>query len=174
MEPISTTIITALVGLYTAYTTYKVGMAQAEAKGEPTPAKSPEADRGEQVAQVVEMGIQQYGDKREKRALQDFQDDPEWYQNNMQRALAAVAKREPTFAQQLQRVAEQTNVAQMGGVRGTATVQGNNTGINIGANTGSISQSNQTIDNQASNRGAQGTFHGPVNFGKGKGKGKDE
>jgi hypothetical protein len=47
-------------------------------------------------------------------------------------------------------------------------VQGNNTGINIGANTGNVSQSNQTINNQASNKGAQGTFHGPVSFGKGE------
>jgi hypothetical protein len=33
---------------------------------------------------------------------------------------------------------------------------------------GAGTQNNQTINNQASNRGAQGNFHGPVNFGKGE------
>jgi hypothetical protein len=140
MEPISATVITALVGLYTAYTTYKVGMAQAEAQGTPAPTKTEDVQKGEQVAQVVEAGMKEHGDKREQRALEDFQEDPEWYQDNLQRALAVVAERNPTFAQQLQRVAEQTNVAQTGGVHGTAEVKGENYGQNIGANTGSVVQ----------------------------------
>jgi hypothetical protein len=63
-----------------------------------------------------------------------------WYQDNLQRALAAVAERNPAFAQQLQRVAEQTNVAQTGGVHGTATVQGDNYGQSPGVNTGNMTQ----------------------------------
>jgi hypothetical protein len=54
-------------------------------------------------------------------------------------------------------------------ITGTATVQGDNTGINIGVNTGSVSQSNQTINNQAPNQGAQGTFEGPVTFNQQRG-----
>jgi hypothetical protein len=36
-------------------------------------------------------------------------------------------------------------------------------------NTGSVSQSNQTINNQAPNQGAQGTFEGPVTFNQQRG-----
>jgi hypothetical protein len=140
MEPISATVITALVGLYTAYTTYKVGMAQAEAQGTPAPTKTEDVQKGEQVAQVVEAGMKEHGDKREQRALEDFQDDPEWYQDNLQRALAALAERTPTFAQQLQDVAKQTNVAQTGGVHGTATVGRDNYGQNTGVNYGTQTQ----------------------------------
>jgi hypothetical protein len=140
MEQISATVITALVGLYTAYTTYKVGMAQAEAQGKPAPTKTEDVQKGEQVAQVVEAGMKEHGDKREQRALEDFQDDPEWYQDNLQRALAVLAERNPTFAQQLQRVAEQTNVAQTGGIHGSSVVHGDNPGISVGVSTGTITQ----------------------------------
>jgi Tfp pilus assembly protein FimV len=166
MEPISATIITALVGLYTAYTTYKVGMAQAEAQGKPAPTKTEDVQKGEQVAQVVETGIQQHGNAEEQSTLPLYQANPARFESIMQDMMRDLARREPAFNQQLQDVAKQTNVAQTGGVRGEAHVHGTNSGINIGANTGSVSQNNQTINNQASNRGAQGTFHGPVNFGK--------
>lgn len=165
-EPISTAIITALVGLYTAYTTYKVGMAQAQAKGEPAPARPPEAEQGEQVAQVVEAGIEQHGNAEEQNTLPLYQANPTRFEHAIQEVVRDIATRNSTFAQELQRVAAQTNVAQTGGVHGTATVQGDNSGINIGANTGNVAQNNQTIHNEASNRGAQGTFHGPINFGK--------
>jgi hypothetical protein len=168
MEPISATFITALVGLYTAYTTYKVGMAQAEAQGKPAPTKTEDVEKGKQVAQVVEQGIGTYGDENAQSDLTSYQRTPDVprRQDNLVATLHELAQREPVFAQQLQDVAKQTNVAQTGGVRGEAHVHGTNSGINIGANTGSVSQNNQTINNQASNRGAQGTFHGPVNFGK--------
>jgi hypothetical protein len=83
----------------------------------------------------------------------------------LEQALANLAQREPTFAQQLQRVAEQTNIAQSGGIHGTANAK-TNYGQNVGVNTGTMNQSTQTINNQSSNKGAQGTFHGPVNFGR--------
>jgi hypothetical protein len=47
---------------------------------------------------------------------------------------------------------------------GTATVQGDNSGQNVGVNYGTMSKNNQTINNQAANQGAQGTFQGPVTF----------
>jgi len=166
MEPISATVITALVGLYTAYTTYKAGVAQAQAQGQPAPTKTDKAQQGEQVAQVIETGIQQYGGGDAQAALTGFTQNPQMFASVLEQALANLAQREPTFAQQLQRVAEQTNVAQAGGVHGTATVSGTNYGQNIGVNTGTMNQSTQTINNQSSNKGAQGTFHGPVNFGR--------
>jgi hypothetical protein len=47
---------------------------------------------------------------------------------------------------------------------GTATVQGDNSGQNVGVNYGKMTQHTQNINNQAANQGAQGTFHGPVSF----------
>jgi hypothetical protein len=140
MEPISATIITALVGLYTAYTTYKVGMAQAEAQGTPAPTKTEDVQKGAQVAQVVETGIQQYGNDDEQADLDSFLRRPERYADMMQRVLTDLAQREPAFNQQLQDVAKQTNVAQSGGVRGSSVVHGDNPGISVGVSTGTITQ----------------------------------
>ncbi len=47
---------------------------------------------------------------------------------------------------------------------GTATVQGDNSGQNVGVNTGTINQNRLNIHNEAANQGAQGEFHGPVTF----------
>jgi hypothetical protein len=47
---------------------------------------------------------------------------------------------------------------------GTATVQGDNQGQNVGVNYGSMAQNRQDIRNDAPNQGAQGQFHGPVTF----------
>jgi hypothetical protein len=55
-------------------------------------------------------------------------------------ALRDLAERNPTFAQQLQDVAKQTNVAQTGGITGTATVKGDNYGQNTGVNYGTQTQ----------------------------------
>lgn len=45
---------------------------------------------------------------------------------------------------------------------GQAQVGGDNSGVQAGANTGTITQTNQTITNTAPNQGAQGTFNAPV------------
>jgi hypothetical protein len=49
-------------------------------------------------------------------------------------------------------------------ILGTAIVQGDNTGQNVGVNTGTMHLSRQEIYNIAPNQGAQGTFEGPVTF----------
>jgi hypothetical protein len=133
-------VITGLVTLMGKWLNYDIEKRKLEQAGESAPQPDEEVRKGKQVAEVVEAGMKEHGDKREQRALEDFQDDPEWYQDNLQRALAAVAERNPTFAQQLQDVAKQTNVVQSGGIHGTAEVKGNNTGINIGVNYGTQTQ----------------------------------
>jgi Tfp pilus assembly protein FimV len=140
MEPISATVITALVGLYTAYTTYKVGMAQAEAQGKPAPTKTEDVQKGEQVAQVVETGIQQHGNAEEQSTLPLYQANPARFENIMQDMVRDLAQREPAFNQQLQDVAKQTNVAQTGGIHGSSVVHGDNPGISVGVSTGTITQ----------------------------------
>ncbi len=47
---------------------------------------------------------------------------------------------------------------------GTATVQGDNHGQNVGVNYGTMTQHQQNIHNNAPNQGAQGSFQGPVTF----------
>ncbi len=49
-------------------------------------------------------------------------------------------------------------------ITGTATVQGDNTGQNVGINYSTMTQTRQDIHNTAPNQGAQGTFQGPVTF----------
>jgi tetratricopeptide (TPR) repeat protein len=110
-ESTITTIITALVGLYTAYMTYKASVAQSQSKGEPAPEPTDEPKKGEQVAHVVESGIQQHGSNNEQLALRGFAQNPEMFTPVLEQALINLAKREPTFAQQLLHVAKQANVA---------------------------------------------------------------
>ncbi len=49
-------------------------------------------------------------------------------------------------------------------ISGTVTIQGDNSGQSVGINYGTLSQNQQTINNQAPNQGAQGNFQGPVTF----------
>jgi preprotein translocase subunit YajC len=159
-------VITGLVTLMGKWLNYDIEKRKLEQAGESAPQTDEETQKGKQVAEVVETGIQQHGGTDEQTALAGFRQNPQMFASVLEQAMKNLADREPAFAQQLQDVAKQTNVVQSGGIHGTAEVKGNNTGINIGANTGNVSQSNQTINNQSSNKGAQGTFHGPVNFGK--------
>jgi Tfp pilus assembly protein FimV len=96
--------------------------------------------KGEQVAEVVETGIQQYGNAEEQGTLPLYQANPARFESAIQEVLRDLAKREPSFAQQLQDVAKQTNVAQTGGIHGTSTVHGDNPGISVGVSTGTITQ----------------------------------
>jgi hypothetical protein len=57
----------------------------------------------------------------------------------MQDMMRDLAEREPAFAQQLQDVAKQTNVAQTGGITGTAKAK-TNYGQQAGVNTSTMTQ----------------------------------
>jgi hypothetical protein len=160
-------MITTLVSLYSTYIVYKTRVAQNQEKGINAPIMTPEIEKGERVAQIVETGIAQYGHEDEKTALGEFEQNPQMFAKVLEQALQRMAQREAAFAERIQRLAEQINVT--GGIHGTATIKGDNTGVNIGVNTGSVSQSNQTINNQAPNQGAQGTFEGPVTFNQQRG-----
>jgi len=143
MEPVTAgAAIGALVTLMGKWLNYDIEKRKLEQQGRPAPQPDAEAQKGQQVAQVVEQGITQYGNEDEQADLESFTRKPERYADMMQRVLRDLAQRNPTFAQQLQRVAEQTNVAQTGGVRGTANVHGDNYGQSTGVNTGTMSQTN--------------------------------
>jgi len=143
MEPVTAgAAIGALVTLMGKWLNYDIEKRKLEQQGRPAPQPDAEAQKGQQVAQVVETGIQQHGGTDEQTALAGFRQNPQMFASVLEQAMKNLAQRNPTVAQQLQRVAEQTNVAQTGGVRGTANVQGDNYGQNIGVNTGTMSQTN--------------------------------
>jgi hypothetical protein len=70
----------------------------------------------------------------------------------------------PAEGTAVREVAEHRSQRALQNIIGTATVQGDNSGQNVGVNYGTMSQNTQTINNQAANQGAQGTFQGPVSF----------
>jgi len=137
---IATAVITGLVGAYKAYTEYKAAVVKAQAEQKAAPAKTEEAAKGEQVATVVETGIQQYGKPEEQTALAGYQQSPQLFEPVLTKVLADVAAREPAFAGQLQTVAQQANI-QTGGIKGEVNVsgQGKIYGTAAGVNTGTIS-----------------------------------
>lgn len=141
-EPITigVAVITGLVGAYKAYTEYKAAVAKAQAEQKATPAKAEAATKGEQVAQVVETGIQKYGKPEEQTALAGYQQSPQLFEPVLSKALTDIATREPAFAQQLQTLAQQANI-QTGGVQGSLNVsgQGKIYGPAAGVNTGEMS-----------------------------------
>lgn len=133
-------IITGLVGAYKAYADYKAAVVKAQAEQKPAPAKDAEVAKGEQVAQVVETGIQKYGRPEEQTALAGYQQSPQLFEPVLSKVLADVAAREPAFAGQLQTVAQQAQI-QTGGVQGSVNNSGTIKGNAVGVNTGTISSS---------------------------------
>jgi catalase (peroxidase I) len=91
-------IITGLVGAYKAYTEYKAATAKATETKAPPPAKTPEAMQGEQAALIIRAGVQQHGEPKDVKVVEHFEDDPETYQEAMQKALARLAERSQPFA----------------------------------------------------------------------------
>jgi hypothetical protein len=134
---IGVAVITGLVGAYKAYTEYKAAVVTAQAAQQAAPAKTEDVAKGEQVAQVVETGIQKYGNEDERADLANFARNPERYREGLAHVLSDIAKREAAFAGQLQTVAQQANI-QTGGVQGSVNVSGEGkiygpaTGVNEG------------------------------------------
>jgi len=137
--PILSAVINGLVSVFTAYTQYKAATKQAEVKQEAPPAQSAEVAKGEVVAQVVETAITKHGTEDERADLANFQRNPQRYADTIAAVIRELATREPSFAQQLQLLAQQANIARAGS--------------NV-----------VNINNDASNYGAQGIFNAPVSF----------
>ncbi len=130
-------VITGLVSAYKAYTEYRAAVAKTGTAA--APAKTEEVTKGEQVATVVETGIQKYGKPEEQTALAGYQQSPQLFEPVLSKVLSDIAAREPDFAGQLQTVAQQANI-QTGGVQGSVNVsgQGKISGIAGGVITGNV------------------------------------
>lgn len=137
---IAAAVITGLVGAYKAYAEYRAAVAKAKDEQKAEPAKTEEAAKGEQVAQLVKAGVEQHGNEDERADLANFERNPERYQEGLARSLSDLASREPTFARRLQTVAQQAGV-QGSGVQGNVNVSGDGKvyGTAAGVNTGTIS-----------------------------------
>lgn len=121
-DPVTVTaIITGLVGAFKAYTDYKAAVAKAGEQGEPAPAKTKEAAQGEAVAKTVREAVARHGEPKDAKAVESFEDDPDTYEEALQKTLARLAKERPAFAAQLQALAQQEGVAP-GAIQGAVNV----------------------------------------------------
>ena len=130
-EPIST-IIGALVSLFTAYTTYKVGMAQAAQNQQSAPDKTAAVQQGEEMIVPLKSAIQQHEQAREQEVLAAFVEDVAVDSEQFRQAMIDVAQRDQAFAAALQNIARIHGVVDQNG-----QVQINvEKGIGIGTMTG--------------------------------------
>jgi|SRR5579859_1529682 len=127
-------IITGLVGVVKAYTSYKA----ATAKNTNAP-KDSTVSTGEHVAPALTNAIKRHGTAKEQMTLQSFEQDPEVYEEPLKRVLIRLAEQNQGFAAELQTLAQQANI-QTGGSQGTVNVSGNSTiyGPVAGTNHGTI------------------------------------
>jgi hypothetical protein len=119
---IAGTIITALVGLFTAYTQYKATIATGKEA-----AKDAKVEQGEKVAEVLETAITVQGTDAERSDLAIFQRDPERYAGIMEMVINDLARRDPALASRL------VAIAQAGGQQPQAGVAIQNNAPNYGA-----------------------------------------
>jgi hypothetical protein len=113
-------IVTGLVGAYKAYADYKAAVTKTATKEE-LPAKTEPVAKGELVAPLVKNAIEKHGEPKEQTTLQLFEEDPDTYEEALKKVLTYLAQRNPTFATELQTLAEQANI-QTGGFQGTVNV----------------------------------------------------
>jgi hypothetical protein len=113
-EPVSA-IVTALVALFSAYTTYKVGMAQAQQQDEPEPEKTEEATQGEQALVQVKDALQKHGGAFEQDVLAMFEKYPERQGESLKQALTDLAEQDDEFATALRNAAQQVGIVDQQG-----------------------------------------------------------
>jgi Na+-transporting methylmalonyl-CoA/oxaloacetate decarboxylase gamma subunit len=143
-DPITlTAVITGLVGVFKAYTEYKAAVVKASEKQEAAPPKSAEVTKGEQAAPIIKAAVAQHGEPKDTTVVANFEDDPETYQEALQKMLNRLAERSQPFASQLQRIARDAQI-QTGDVQGSvnvsdnAKIQGQAVGVNQGTMTGTF------------------------------------
>jgi hypothetical protein len=130
-------IITAVITYIKAQGVQKAGDKAAEVIGEK--ATEMTMSIGQKALTVLRSKFSVKADTKAQQALENVEQDPddEDYQHKLVKETARLASTDPVFAQELKVLAENVSIAQSGGV---------------------------TIDNKASNYGAQGVFNAPINF----------
>src|SRR5256885_582313 len=130
-------IITAVITYIKAQGVQKAGDKAAEVIGEK--ATETTISMGQKALTVLRSKFSATADTKAQQALANVEQDPddEDYQHKLVKELTRLINADPTFAQDLKVLAEHVAITQAGGV---------------------------TIDNKASNYGAQGVFNAPVQF----------
>ncbi|NOK59878.1 MAG: hypothetical protein GFH27_549291n70 [Chloroflexi bacterium AL-W] len=125
--------ITGVVGLLSAYMQYRVGMKQAEQKGEAAPQKPEQQtlEKGEQALVVVQKAVAEHGNEDDQADLANFERNPGRYKDDIIRVIQDIAKRDQAFADQILKLQPQVgNKANQGTVNNTnSTTQGINAGV---------------------------------------------
>jgi hypothetical protein len=144
--PLVSPVIAAVVTFIKTQGTQKAGEKAAEILGE----KATEAaiEKGQKALTLLRDRFSAKADTKAQHALVNVEQDPddEDYQKKLMKETARLASADPTFAQDLKVVAEHVAIAQSGSV---------------------------TIENTASNYGAQGVFNESVHFDNRKVKGDE-
>jgi hypothetical protein len=135
-------VITGLVTLMGKWLNYDIEKRKLEQESKPTSQLDTEAQQGQKVLAEVQKGMQEHGDTREQRALENFVAEPEDYVEAVTKAMQRLADQSPAFASQLQQLQQQAQQAgvQTGSITGTATVGRDNYGQNTGVNYGTQTQ----------------------------------
>jgi hypothetical protein len=129
-------IISGLVGVFTAYTQYRATVKHPEPAKSDQSAPDEDVRKGEMVAAVIEPAVTQHGTEDERADMANFIRNPQRYAEALALVLRDMAGRSPAFAQQLQLLVQQANIAPAG--------------------------TTMHFDNKASNYGAQGVFNDEV------------
>lgn len=107
MDPASATVlasaITSTVSALAAYMQYRVGMKQAEQKGEAAPEKPNEQtlEKGEQALVVVQKAVAEHGNEDDQADLASFERNPLRYEAQLIRVIEDIATRDQAFANQI-------------------------------------------------------------------------
>lgn len=138
-------VISGMVGLLSAYMTYRVGMANANDAAKPD---DETLQKGESALNIVRTGVSQYGTADEKTDLSSFERNPERYGGALQQVLFDIAARYPVFQQELESFARQNDVKPA--VQGTVNVsgQGKIYGNAFGVNQGNIEGGTYNINDR--------------------------
>ncbi len=130
-------IISAVVTYISTQGAQKAGDKAAEIVGEK--ATETTLSLGQKALILLRSKFSAKANPKAQQALANVEQDPddEDYQQKLVKETARLANADPTFAQELKVLAEKVNIAQSGSI---------------------------TIDNKASNYGAQGAFYAPVSF----------
>lgn len=134
MEPATISAgITGVVGLLSAYMQYRVGMKQAEQKGEAAVEKPDEQtlEKGEQALVVLQKAVAEHDNEDERADLANFERNPRRYKDDIIRVIQDIAKRDQAFADQILRLQPQVgNDVKQGNVTiNNSTTTGTNAGV---------------------------------------------
>lgn len=132
--------IPALIGVMKIWTDYDLKKREAEQKQQAVPEKPADADKGKQVFDLVKQSVVDHGNKSDQRVLEGFEEEPEEYAEMLTNKVTELVKNNKSFAQQLEDLAKQIDIASSSDAKGSVNISGhaNVEGIVSGISHGNI------------------------------------